>query len=334
MFNSPLFTVSNLDLESLVTPVDANKLIALLEQANYEQSELIFLKQGFTKGFTIGYQGPKNRQDTSKNIPFTIGNKYDMWEKIMKEARVAGPFENIPFHSYIQSPIGLVPKAGNKTRLIFHLSYNFSDKPEQASLNQFTPKELCTVKYNDLDCAVRACLRVSQAKKTGLQGGNMGNMDKSIYLAKSDLISAFRMLPIKKEHWCWLILKAEDPRDGKVKFFVDKCLPFGASISCSHFQRFSDALRFLVEYITGKQMQVINYLDDYLFIETTSHACNSLVSSFLNLCNDIRLSVSLEKTEWACEQLVFLGILLDGRNLMLSIPAQKRQGINTIEHVC
>ena len=39
--------------------------------------------------------------------------------------RYAGPFLNIPFKNYVQSPVGLVPKAGNKTRLIFHLSYDF-----------------------------------------------------------------------------------------------------------------------------------------------------------------------------------------------------------------
>ena len=243
--------------------------------------------------------------------------------KQVAERRYAGPFEQIPFQNYIQSPIGLVPKAGNKTRLIFHLSYNFSDKPEDCSLNGCTPKELCSVKYNNLDHAVRRCLQVSKLAR-------IEHNRESVYLAKSDLMSAFRMIPIKKEHWCWMILKAEDPRDGKVKFFVDKSLPFGASISCSHFQRFSNALRFLVEYLTGKKLHIVNYLDDYLFIETTTGACNSLVRSSLQLCQDINLPVSIDKTEWACERLVFLGILLDGRHLVLSIPEQKRDRALTL----
>ena len=259
------------------TPVNATKFINMLERGVYHPtSELKFLKDGFTKGFSIGYAGPVKRRNTSKNIPFTIGNKYMMWEIIMKEVaegRYAGPFEEIPYDYYIQSPIGLVPKDGNKTRLIFHLSYNFSDDPDEGSVNSFTPKELCTVKYNDLDVAVKTCLRVSEEAR-GITGS------PEIFLSKSDLQSAFRMLPITKEHWCWLIMKAEDPRDGKVKFFVDKCLPFGASISCSHFQRFSNALKFLGEYITKKNFHVVNYLDDYLFIETSRVACNTLVRSF------------------------------------------------------
>ena len=161
--------------------------------------------------------------------------------------------------------------------------------------------------YNDLDTAVVSCLKIAEAKG-------------QVMLAKSDLMSAFRIIPITKAHWCWLVLKAEDPRDEHVKYFVDKCLPFGASISCSHFQRFSNALKFLVEYITGKKLYIVNYLDDFLFIETTTGACNSLVRNFLTLCEEINLPVALDKTEWACEKLTFLGILLDGKNLVLAIP--------------
>ena len=318
---SSLSIVEKFDMENITTPIDGDKFINLLTKARYSPvSELRFLKQGFSRGFTIGYEGPTRRQDTARNIPFTVGNKFILWEKIMKkvgEKKFAGPFSKIPYTNYIQSPIGLVPKSGGKTRLIFYLSYNFiDDKEKHGSLNYFTPKELCTVNYHDLDVAVRYCLKTSGQAGQGLR--------KPIYLAKSDLMSAFRMIPIAKEHWCWMVLKAEDPRTGRVMYFVDKCLPFGASISCSHFQRFSNAIKFLIEYITGKTLQVVNYLDDFLFIETSAATCNAMVRSFLDLCKNINLPVSLDKTEWACEKLVFLGILLDGKNLVFSIPVDKR----------
>ena len=87
-----------------------------------------FLISGFRNGFNLRYNGPTNGRDTSRNIPFTIGNKLEMWNKIMKEVlhnRYTGPFDVIPYESFIQSPIGLVPKAQDQTRLIFHLSYEF-----------------------------------------------------------------------------------------------------------------------------------------------------------------------------------------------------------------
>ena len=101
---------------------------------------------------------------SQKNIPIkNIGSPVDRWNKIMKEVkleRYGSPFHEIPYCSYIQSPIGLVPKAGNKTRSIFHLSYEFDNngKPEHGSLNRHTPKELCMVKYKDLDHAMRTCI--------------------------------------------------------------------------------------------------------------------------------------------------------------------------------
>ena len=150
----------------------------MLKEASYDPAEIQFLSEGFRQGFDIGYQGPEIRQSKSRNLPFQpgIGNPIEMWNKIMKEVklkRVAGPFNEIPFDNFIQSPIGLVPKANNKTRLIFHLSYNFKDEPnpDGNSVNACTPRELCSVKYNDLDTAIRQCLKTSgSSARCGYRG--------------------------------------------------------------------------------------------------------------------------------------------------------------------
>ena len=134
---SEILEYYNPDLENIVTPFNVDLFEDLLKASQYDQTETEFLVKGFHEGFDIGYQGPTIRQSTSKNIPFTIGDKHDMWSKVMKEVKegcYAGPFNEIPFDNYIQSPIGLVPKAGNKTRLIFHLSYDF-DKTKNNQSN-------------------------------------------------------------------------------------------------------------------------------------------------------------------------------------------------------
>ena len=63
--------------------------------------------------------------------------------------------------------------------------------------------------------------------------------------------SAFCNLGIKREHWKYLVLKARNPKDHKIYYFVDKYLPFGAAISCAHFQAFSDAIAYLMKFRTG-----------------------------------------------------------------------------------
>ena len=119
-------------------------------------------------------------------------------------------------------------------------------------------------------------------------------------------------------------MKAVDPKTGKVMYFIDKCLPFGARISCSHFQWFSNSLKHLVVHCTGVHRAITNYLDDYLFLAATLWQCNELVTAFLMVCGKINFPVAFDKTCWGTLQLVFLGILLDGRCFRLCLPEEKR----------
>ena len=280
----------------------------LLIQSKYNKSETEFLYQGFKNGFDIGCRDIDNIKQRSPNLKFTIGNETELWNKVMKEVqlkRYAGPFENIPFkESYIQSPIGLVPKDnGAKTRLIFHLSYPRNG----TSVNSATPEYLKSVKYPSFDDAIKLCLKIA----------GRGNCK----IAKSDLSAAFRHFGIKKEHWKFLVMKAKDPRTGKTFFFVDKCMPFGAAISCSHFQRFSNALSHIVKYFT--EYENINYLDDFFFVGETTYTCNMQVRTFLDICDQIRFPVSLEKTYWSCEILSFLGLVINTWTKSVNIPVDK-----------
>ena len=106
---------TNFNLKNIVTPVKVDKFIQMLKLSEYLQEEVDFLKSGFRHGFDIGYEGPQTRQSASENIPFTVGDQVDLWNKLMKEVRlgrIAGPFDKVPFDNFIQSPIGLVPKSG------------------------------------------------------------------------------------------------------------------------------------------------------------------------------------------------------------------------------
>ena len=46
-----------------------------------------------------------------------MGSECILWNKVMKEVklnRYVGPFKDIPYDNFIQSPIGLVPKDNGK----------------------------------------------------------------------------------------------------------------------------------------------------------------------------------------------------------------------------
>ena len=221
-------------------------------------------------GFDIGYRGPENVTIKSPNLKFRkVGDEKTLWNKVMKEVKVkryTGPFADIPFEHFIQSPIGLVPKDNGKDcRLIFHLLY---PRGTGASLNANTPAEMCSVKYSDFNKAVQLCMKAGIGCKIGC----------------SDFSSAFRHLGIKKKHWKFLVMKARSPVHGKWYYFMDKCLPFGSSISCAHFQSFSNAVAFLV--MKKMLRDLVNYLDNFLFVALMAAVCNSDLSKFMEICRD------------------------------------------------
>ena len=176
---------SNFNLKDIVTPVDVKNYADLLREVGYVKHKAKYLVDDFTNGFSLEYQGPTKVTKTSRNLILRVCDKFDLWNKVMKEVkedRYVGPFEEIPFKHYIQSPIGLVPKdKGKKTRLIFHLSYPKSGD----SVNSGIPDEFCTVKYPDFLKAVKICLKPGQG----------------CHIAKSDMSMAFRNVPMNRNSW-------------------------------------------------------------------------------------------------------------------------------------
>ena len=293
----------------------------MLRTTNYDPEEIQFLKEGFTIGFDIGYRGPMNRQDTSRNLPFSdgIGDKYVLWEKVMKEVeakRYAGPYSTITYRYYVQSPSGLVPKANNKTRLIFHLSYDFK---EYKSINFYTPEEICTIKYRDLNYADKNILRM-------IRRSNSSFTRLTIWMSITDLTSAFRIVPVRSMWWPYLAMQCKDPETSQTVYFLEKNLAFGSSISCNIFQRFSNALAHIVAHQIGEgaHLQMCNYLDDFIFLSLSEAECHYMVRTFMQTCETLGVPVSLEKTVWPCTQLTFLGMGLDGVNHLLTVPEDKR----------
>ena len=73
----------------------------------------------------------------------------------------------------------------------------------------------------------------------------------------------------------------------------------------------------------GLYISITNYLDDFLFLAMLRSLCNRLMKNFMLICEEVGCPIAIEKTEWVSEQIIFLGMMLNGCYLTISIPVEK-----------
>lgn len=258
----------------------------------------IQITHGFKYGFPLHYAGPRVYREAN-NLKSARLEPQLVEQKLNKEVslgRMAGPFEVIPFPTLRVSPVGLVPKKDGDHRLIHHLSY-----PEFESVNYFIDPDICTVHYSNVDEAVLMIQKLGQGA----------------LLAKSDLKSAFRLLPIYPGDFDLLGIKHNG------KYYYDKCLPFGSKLSCALFNKFSSFLHWLLAKKSGNY-HIIHYLDDFLFGgKSQDNTCRHTLQVFHQVCDQLGVPISPDKTVDPTTCLVFLGIEFDTISMQMRLPQVK-----------
>ena len=276
------------------TPIKTIPLLHNLQGYHNHQ----FLAQGFTFGFRLQYLGQRGARE-SPNLSSVLSNTAIAQEKINKELalhRIAGPFRTPPLPNLQVSPIGLVPKKDGDMRLIHHLSY-----PDGNSINDFIDQSACTVQYSGIDDA---------ASFIALLG-------RGCLLAKSDIKSAFRLIPIHPADFELLGFKFQG------LYYFDKMLPFGASISCSLWNHFADFLHWVTNQFS-KNPFIIHYLDDFLFCgPPLSSQCATTLQTFRTMCSELGVPIAEGKMVEPTTHLVFLGISFNTLNMTMSLPPEK-----------
>ncbi|KAM4038547.1 uncharacterized protein ACNLHF_016903 [Anomaloglossus baeobatrachus] len=236
----------------------------------------------------------------TKNLLSAYQHSAVVAEKLGKEValgRMAGPFQALPFPDLVVSPLGVVPKKEpGKFRLIHHLSY-----PRGRSVNDGIPAELCSVVYTSFDEAIR------WVKKCG----------KGALMAKTDIESAFRLLPVHSD--CVRLLGCF----WEGAYFVDRCLPMGCSISCAFFETFSSFLEWVVRDVSGLSA-LVHYLDDFLCVGTADSAqCAGILATVEWVADRFGVPLAPEKTVGPTTSLSFLGIVIDSVAWEVRLPEDK-----------
>ena len=197
------------------------------------------------------------------------------------------------------SPVCVIPKPnGGKVRMIFNLS-----QPKGFSVNDNIDISNIPVKY----CSVTDVVHWLMNNKS----------DEGWFMSKVDLTDAYRMVPIRKDDWKFLGMRV----GGDI--YIDRCLPMGASSSCQTFQKISDAIAWMVMTTCPVTCTIFNYLDDFLIIAKDFSWCKSALGHFVQLCKEVGIPLSHEKTVEPTRQIIFLGIGINSREHVLYIPEEK-----------
>ena len=286
------------------SPINFDVLLSYLYYyPNYKDKAI--LSCGFEKGFKIDYTGPRISCEF-KNLRSAFNHPAELLEKVTKEislGRIAGPFDSPPFTNLRVSPVGLVPKSDGGWRMITHLSY-----PKGDSINDGIDKSVCSVKYTSFD------------KVTNM----IYKLGKSALLAKRDLRSAYRILPIRIDDFPLFGFKVGN------RYYVDKFLAMGLSQSANLFEKFSTFLHWVVA--NEASLDTLDHLlDDFIFAgKKGSGDCEILLETFSKVCLELGVPIAEEKSVEPTTVMVFLGLEIDTNNMLVRIPLHKIEELYTL----
>ena len=180
--------------------------------------------------------------------------------------------------------------------------------PPDSSINDGIDKEEFTLRYATIDDAVQMINRL---------GSNS-------LLAKIDIKSAFRTLPVRVEDRellsiCW-----------RQKYYVDCCLPFGLQSALFIFNQYAEALEWILRH-NYLIPNIIHYLDDFLIVGKPSSAeCKIALQKMLHTCKQLGFPIAERKIEGPTTVITFLGILLDTATMELHLSHDKLEALTSL----
>ena len=285
------------------TPIN----IDLLEQnlSNHPDKPFVIkLCTDLRQGAKVGYQGPRTAR-FSRNLPTASALPEKIQENLDKEVklgRTTGPFTEPPLRNFQVSPIGLVPKKhSDKYRTIFHLSYPKSG----CSINSSINKEDFSLTYVTVDDAIQAIQRLGEGA----------------FMAKTDIESAFRLIPIHPDDWELLGMQWGG------LYYYDKVLPFGLKSAPFLFNQLSEAIEWIL-YDKCRISYVPHFLDDFFIIgpqtpKIPNQGCKESLTSMCLTFKALNIPLAKGKTEGPSQVLEFLGIIIDSERMEARLPENK-----------
>lgn len=264
-----------------------------------------YVLNGIYNGFHIGFDRSKRCKPSRSNMKSALDNAGVVGQYLEEEVRlgrIVGPIPLawVPAGTQL-SPIGVIPKSNQpgKWRLIVDLS-----SPHGQSVNDGIEPHLCTVEYLRMDEVL----------------GRIAASGRGTQLAKMDIASAYRMVPVHPDDRPLLAVQWA----GQV--FFDTRLPFGLRSAPKIFTAVADALQWVMK--RQGVSWVAHYLDDYITMGPPgADTCAANLEAMLATCARLGVPTAPGKCEGPTSSLVFLGFELDTEVMEVRLPPQKLRRI-------
>ena len=135
------------------------------------------------------------------------------------------------------------------------------------------------------------------------------------YLAKTDIKSVFRIIPIHPNDYPLLGMQ------WRGQYYYNHCMPMRCSSCCKTFEIFSTA----IEWIPRHRLEVDDFhiLDDFFFVAASYSQCQSNLNRFISLCHELGVPIAPDKTVGAFTTLTFAGTELDSIKYEARLPPEK-----------
>jgi hypothetical protein len=128
------------------------------------------------------------------------------------------------------------------------------------------------------------------------------------FLAKIDLKSAYRSVPISSSCYDLTGLHWYFKEDLSPTFLYDCRLPFGASKSCKICSALTDAV---TRMLASKGYTCLNDIDDFLVIADSELKCKKGLDCLIGLVESLGFEINWKKVEQPARIMVFLGVKID-----------------------
>lgn len=265
-------------------------------------------------GFSIGAAGPITHTLVHKNHNSSLSHPNAVRAHIDNECaagRYSGPFTKEDLESLIgpfqTAPLGVVDKASSPGKFRVIQDFSFPRDNSNRSLNS-------QINADDFTCTWGFFHDVARAVAKAPPGS---------IAATLDVDAAYRQMPIRPSDQPHIVVFW----DGQ--FWVDHCVPFGATSSNGIFGRCGDAMALI--YIRLGFGLVFKWVDDFLFIQyPPSHFSPSEAQPFGDLQAIYQVALTLgwpwkeAKTHPFASLFVYLGFEWNLAKKSVSIPLAKR----------